>query len=138
MRVNPARTSLHVISTSTMPIANWLRPNVGITCVWASPSSSAPCGLNRPGFPGGRFVRGLRGDTGHRKLGIVGGLGLGGRNVPDRLEKATFVEPVDPFESNELDRFKGAPGAAPMDHLGFVKAVPLTIDTQLDIEVSSS
>src|SRR3954470_7043978 len=34
-----------------------------------------------------------------------------------------FVEPVDPFEGGELDRFEAAPGAAPMDHLGFVEAV---------------
>src|SRR5215208_3870517 len=56
-------------------------------------------------------------------MAIVGGLGLSGRDVPDRLEKATFVEPVDPFEGGELDRFEAAPGAAPMDHLGFVEAV---------------
>ena len=61
--------------------------------------------------------------AGHLKLGIVGGLGLGGRDVPDRLEKAAIVEPVDPFEGGELDRFEAAPGAAPMDHLGFVEAV---------------
>src|SRR5215208_7337689 len=60
---------------------------------------------------------------GHLKLGIVGGLGLGGRDIPDRLEEAAFVEPVDPFESGKLDGFEAAPGAAPMDHLGFVEAV---------------
>src|SRR3954453_8434554 len=60
---------------------------------------------------------------GHLKLGIVGGLGLGGRDVPDRLEEAAVVEPVGPFESGELDRFEAAPGAAPMDQLGFVEAV---------------
>src|SRR3954447_25561655 len=60
---------------------------------------------------------------GHLKLGIVGGLGLGGRDVPDWLEKATFVEPVDPFESGKLDGFEAAPRAAPMDDLGFVEAV---------------
>ena len=54
---------------------------------------------------------------------MVGGLGLGGRDVPDRPEEAAVVEPVDPFEGGELDRLKGAPGAAPMDHLGFVEAV---------------
>src|SRR4051812_26258415 len=65
----------------------------------------------------------LCGATGHLKLGIVGGLSLGGRDVPDRLEKAAVVEPVDPFESGKLDGFEAAPGAAPMDHLGFVEAV---------------
>src|SRR3954463_423125 len=54
---------------------------------------------------------------------MVARLGLGGRDIPDRLEKATFVEPVDPFEGGELDRFEAAPGAAPMDHLSFVEAV---------------
>src|SRR3954463_1743024 len=54
---------------------------------------------------------------------MVARLGLGGRDIPDRLEKATFVEPVDPFEGGELDRFEAAPGAAPMDQLGFVEAV---------------
>src|SRR3954451_6955650 len=54
---------------------------------------------------------------------MVGGLGLGGRDVADRPEETAIVEPVDPFESGELDRFKAAPGAAPVDHLGFVEAV---------------
>ena len=65
----------------------------------------------------------LRGDAGHLKLGIVGGFGLGGRDIPDRLEKPAIIEPVDPFEGGELDRFEAAPGAAPMDQLGFVEAV---------------
>jgi len=34
---------------------------------------------------------------------MVGGLGLGGRDVPDWLEEATIIEPVDPFERGELD-----------------------------------
>src|SRR3954447_6633482 len=79
--------------------------------------------VNRPGFPGGRFALVLRSDRGHLKLGIVGGLGLSGRDVPDRLEETAVVEPVDPFESGKLDGFEAAPGAAPMDHLGFVEAV---------------
>ncbi len=29
-----------------------------------------------------------------------------------------MVEPVDPFEGGELDRFEVAPGAAPTNHLG--------------------
>jgi hypothetical protein len=61
--------------------------------------------------------------VGHRKLGIAGDLGRGGRDVPDWSEEAAFVEPVDPFEGGELDRFEAAPRAAPMDHLGFVEAV---------------
>ena len=54
---------------------------------------------------------------------MVGGLGLGGRDVPDWLEEAAAIEPGDPFEGGELDRLEAAPGAAPMDHLSFVEAV---------------
>ena len=79
--------------------------------------------LNRAGFRGGRFDWVLRGDTGHRKLGIVGGFGLSGRDVADRSEETSVIEPADPFEGGELDRFEVAPGAAPMDQLGFVEAV---------------
>jgi len=32
------------------------------------------------------------------------------------------VEPVDPFEGGELDRFEVTPGAALTDHLGLVQA----------------
>src|SRR4051812_11552534 len=48
---------------------------------------------------------------------------LGGRDVADRPEETAVVEPVDPFEAGELDRFEAGPGAAPMDHLGFIEAV---------------
>jgi hypothetical protein len=41
---------------------------------------------------------------------MAGGLGLGGRDVLDRLEKAAIVEPVDPFGGSALDRFEAAPG----------------------------
>src|SRR3954463_15238747 len=53
----------------------------------------------------------------------MGGLGFGGRDVSDWPEETAVVEPIDPFEGGELDRFKAAPGAAPVDHLGFVEAV---------------
>src|SRR3954447_20503556 len=53
----------------------------------------------------------------------MGGLGFGGRDVPDWPEETAVVEPIDPFEGGELDRFAAAPGAAPMDHLGFVETV---------------
>jgi hypothetical protein len=46
----------------------------------------------------------LSGDTGHLKLGIVGGLGIGAGKLPDRRKEAAAVEPVDPFEGPELDR----------------------------------
>lgn len=45
---------------------------------------------------------------GQHKLGIIDGLGLGRREVPDRLEEEAVVEPVDPFEGGELDRFEAA------------------------------
>jgi len=35
-----------------------------------------------------------------------------GRDVADRLEQATVVEPLDPFERGELDGLEAAPGAA--------------------------
>ena len=79
--------------------------------------------MNRTGFVGGRFVGDPRCNAGQLKLGIIGGLGLGRRAVPDRLEEAAFIEPVDPFEGGELDRFEAASTAASMDHLGFVEAV---------------
>jgi hypothetical protein len=66
--------------------------------------------LNRAGFSGGHFVWVLRGDTGHLKLSIVGGLGLGGWSIADRPEETAVVEPVDPFEGGELDRFEAAQG----------------------------
>src|SRR3954462_15616368 len=53
----------------------------------------------------------------------MGGLGFGGRDVPDWPEETAGVEPIDPFEGGEIDRFAAAPGAAPMDHLGFVETV---------------
>ena len=43
MPANRARSSLRGISTSTMPIASWPEPSVGITCGSGSPSSSALC-----------------------------------------------------------------------------------------------
>jgi hypothetical protein len=43
--------------------------------------------------------------------------------ITAQLEKAAVVEPVDPLEGGELERFEAAPGVAPMDHLGFVEAV---------------
>jgi hypothetical protein len=50
--------------------------------------------------------------------GIVARLGLGGRDVTDRLEEAAIVEPVHPFEGGELDALKTTPRAAAADDLG--------------------
>ena len=51
-------------------------------------------------------------------LRIVVRLCFGGRDVADRFEQAAVVEPVDPFEGCVFDRFKAAPWAAPVNHLG--------------------
>jgi hypothetical protein len=40
---------------------------------------------------------------------VVFCLGLGGRDVSDRLEQSAMVEPVHPFEGGELDGFKASP-----------------------------
>ena len=64
----------------------------------------------------------LRGDRYGLKGCVIGGFDLGGRDVSDRLEKASVVEPVGPFECRELDGLEGTPGSAPMDHLGLEQA----------------
>src|SRR5690242_8718379 len=78
--------------------------------------------LSRPGFPEAILFEssrlGLTGD-----LGMVARLDLGGRDVSDRPEETAVVEPVDPFEGGEFDRFEAAPGATSMDRLGFVEAI---------------
>ena len=55
--------------------------------------------------------------------GIVACFGLGGRDVSDRLEERSVVEPVDPFQGGELDGFERPPRPTPMDHLRLVKPV---------------
>ena len=55
--------------------------------------------------------------------GEISLFGLGGRDVSDGLQKASVVEPVDPFEGRELDGLQRFPGSAPTDDLGLVKAV---------------
>jgi len=54
---------------------------------------------------------------------IIAGFDLGGRDISDRLEEASIVEPVDPFEGGELDGLEVAARSAPMDDLGLVEAV---------------
>src|SRR5579863_1133046 len=56
-------------------------------------------------------------------LSIIQGFGLGGRDISDRFEQPAIIEPVDPFQGGELDRLDVAPGAAPVDDLGFVKTI---------------
>src|SRR5438270_13337080 len=45
-----------------------------------------------------------------------------GRQVADRLQQPTIVEPVDPFEHRILDRLEVAPGPPQSDDLGLEEA----------------
>tara|TARA_Y100000815_G_scaffold262955_1_gene276952 strand:+ start:319 stop:603 length:285 start_codon:yes stop_codon:yes gene_type:complete len=45
------------------------------------------------------------------------------RDVPDRLEQAAVVEPIDPFECGILDGLETAPRAATMDDLRLEEAI---------------
>jgi hypothetical protein len=57
------------------------------------------------------------------QLGVVALLDLGWRHIADRLEEATIVEPVDPFEGSELDCLQRAPWPAPADQLSLEQAM---------------
>jgi len=48
---------------------------------------------------------------------------LGGRDISNRFEQSTIVEPVDPLEGSEFDRFGTSPWATPVDHLGLEQTV---------------
>ena len=56
-------------------------------------------------------------ESGHRGrvsvLMIVGPLGFRGWSMPEGLEKAAIVEPVDPLEGRELDVCQASPRSAP-------------------------
>ena len=52
------------------------------------------------------------------RVSAVADFGLGGRDVPDRLEEPSVVEPVDPFEGATLDGLEAASRASAADHLG--------------------
>ena len=62
---------------------------------------------------------GSRGQSWCLARGIVARLGLGGRDVPDRLEEALVVEPVHPLEGGVFDGFKAPPRATAADDLRF-------------------
>jgi len=47
-----------------------------------------------------------RRDGGLVELRIIARFGFGRRNVSDRLQQPSIVEPVDPFERGELDLFE--------------------------------
>ena len=55
--------------------------------------------------------------------GVVALLGFDRRDVADRLQQPAIVEPVYPFQRRELDCLERPPWPAPVDDLGFVKAV---------------
>jgi hypothetical protein len=42
---------------------------------------------------------------------------------PVDSQEPSVVEPIDPFESVELDGLEAAPWPAPMDHVGLVETV---------------
>jgi hypothetical protein len=45
------------------------------------------------------------------------------RDIPDRLQQPSIVEPVDPFERGELDGLEAAPRPASVNDLGRVETV---------------
>ena len=53
---------------------------------------------------------------------IVVRLGFGRRDVPDRLQQASKVEPVHPLLGRQFDDLAALPRAA-VDHLGFVESI---------------
>lgn len=62
---------------------------------------------------------GSRGQSWCLARGIVARLGLGGRDVPDRLGEAVVVEPGHPLEGGVFDGFKAPPRATAADDLRF-------------------
>ena len=54
---------------------------------------------------------------------VVSLLGFSGRDIADRLQQSSFVEPVHPFQRGELGGFERSPRSVPMNDLGFVEAV---------------
>ena len=56
-------------------------------------------------------------------VGIVGGFGLGGRDVADERESRRLLNQSHPFEGGVLDGFHRTPRAAAVDDLGLVETV---------------
>lgn len=54
--------------------------------------------------------------------GVILLLGFSRRDIPDRLQKPSMVEPVHPFGGFEFDSFEVSPWAAPLDDLGLLEA----------------
>ena len=51
---------------------------------------------------------------------------LGGRDLPDRPERASVVEPVHPLEGGKLDGLEAAPRAAAADEFGLNTPIMLS------------
>jgi len=54
---------------------------------------------------------------------VEAGLRFGWLEVPDGLEQAAVVEPIDSFQRRVFHHLEAAPRSAAMDHLGFEKAI---------------
>ena len=58
--------------------------------------------LNRSGFGGGHLFESRR-HVWPLQHGVVAFLGFGRRDVSDGFQEPPVVEPIDPFQSSELD-----------------------------------
>jgi hypothetical protein len=56
-------------------------------------------------------------------LSVIGSLQIDRWDVAAVFVEAAVVEPVDPFDSGQLDLIDGAPRLAGLDQFGFVQAV---------------
>lgn len=65
----------------------------------------------------------LGGQSDVAQHGVAELLSFGLWNVPDRLQQAPIVKPIDPFQRGVFDGFERAPRSSTMDHLGFVETV---------------
>src|SRR5262245_51078562 len=77
-------------------------------------------GSESPGFPETVFVESGR----HGRLvllAIIHQFKLRRRNVANRFEQPTVVEPIDPFESGVLDIVEFSPRATAVNDLGLVQ-----------------
>ena len=77
--------------------------------------------VNRFWFAGSRGLCGTLPYPGSQRQHNIA-LRFGRRNVADWFERATMVEPVDPFARDIFDGFKATPRPAPVNNVGFVEA----------------
>ena len=78
--------------------------------------------VNRPGLAEADFAW-LRGHGFSFQSCVEVGLGLGRRDVSNRLERATRIEPVHPFQRGVFHGLEAAPQATALDELGLEQAV---------------